>query len=74
MELKPGQVWRHYKGGMYRIVTLPQNNQRDELYDMVVYEDTTDTTKIWAQSKERFLSTEEWQGQTVPRFTFVSDN
>ena len=74
MEIKPGQIWRHYKGGMYHIVALPQNNQTDELFDMVVYEDTTDTSKIWTQSKERFLSTEEWQGETVARFTFVSDN
>ncbi len=74
MELKPGQIWRHYKGGMYRIVALPQNNQTDELYDSVVYEDISDTSKIWVQSKERFLGKEDWQGETVARFTLVSDN
>lgn len=73
MELKAGQIWRHYKGGMYRIVTLAVNNQTDELYDAVVYQDTTDESKIWTQSKARFLSTEEFEGKTVPRFTFVSE-
>ncbi len=74
MELKPGQIWKHYKGGMYRIVTAAVNNQTDELYDVIVYQDTSDESKIWTQSKERFLSIEEYEGQTVPRFTFISDN
>ena len=74
MELKLGQIWKHYKGGIYRIVALAKNNQSDEIYDAVVYADTTDEAKIWTQSKERFLGTEEWEGKIVPRFMFVSDN
>lgn len=74
MEIKIGQIWRHYKGGMYKILLLAVNNQTDELYDAVVYQDVDDESKIWTQSKERFLSTEEYEGKTVPRFTFISDN
>ena len=74
MELKPEQVWKHYKGGIYRIVTLVVNNQTDDLYDAVVYQNASDESKIWTQSKERFLSTEQFEGKTVPRFTFISDN
>jgi hypothetical protein len=74
MEVKPGQLWKHYKGGMYRILTLAKNNQTDDLYDAVVYVDATDPEKIWTQSLERFLSTEQHEGNTVPRFTFINDN
>ncbi len=72
--VKTGQVWQHYKGGVYRIFTLAQNNQTDELHYAVVYQDVTAPEKIWTQSLERFLGTEQYQGNTVPRFTFVSDN
>lgn len=74
MELKPEQLWKHYKGGMYRIVILAKNNQTDELYDAVVYQDVSAPEKIWTQSTERFLGTEEYNGVTVSRFTFISDN
>lgn len=73
MELKVGQIWKHYKGDTYRIVALARNSETDDLYDVVVYE-RTDEPKIWTQSKERFLSNETYEGQTIPRFTFVSDN
>lgn len=73
MELKPGQIWKYYKGGMYRIVTLAVNNQTDELYGAVVYQDISDESKIWTQSKERFLSTQQVGGQILPRFTLVSE-
>ncbi len=73
MELKPGQLWKHYKGGMYRIVTLAVNNQTDELYDAVLYQNVDDESKVWTQSKERFLGTEQYNGEIVPRFTLVSE-
>ena len=74
MELKPGQIWKHYKGGIYRILVLAVNNQTDDLYDVVVYQNTTDPTKNWTQSVERFLESVEWEGKTVPRFVLVSEN
>ena len=74
MELKTNQIWQHYKGGLYRIVTLAKNNQTDELYDAVVYQNADDSSKVWTQSKDRFLGNEEYEGKTVARFTFISDN
>lgn len=74
MELKAGQIWKHYKGGMYRIVTLAKNNQTDELYDAVVYQDVSAPEKVWTQSLERFLATATYEGQTVSRFTFVTES
>mgnify|MGYP003394495342 CR=1 FL=1 len=73
MELKPGQIWKHYKGADYRIVVLGRSSETDDTYDVVVYENIAEG-KIWVQSKNRFLSNEEYQGETVARFTFVSDN
>jgi hypothetical protein len=72
MEIKAGQTYRHYKGGVYQIVTVAMNNQTDELYPCVVYQDITDPEKVWVQSLERFSGTEEFQGNTVQRFTLVN--
>ena len=74
MELKVGQVWKHYKGGIYRIIILAKNNQTDDLFDAVVYQDVGDSEKIWTQSVERFLEINQYEGKTVSRFIFVSDN
>ncbi len=71
-KIEPGQLWRHYKGGLYRIVALAQNNQTDDLYDMVVYEDTT-APKVWTQSLARFVETVTWEGKQVKRFERTSD-
>ena len=73
MELKPGQLWRHYKGAPYRILYLARSSETDDLYDVVVYQNVEFPEKIWTQSKARFLSTEKYEGNTVPRFTFMND-
>ncbi len=72
MELKPGQTWRHYKGGIYKIIALGRNSETDDLYDVVIYENTAEP-KIWVQSVQRFLSTEEREGKIVPRFELITN-
>jgi hypothetical protein len=75
MELKIGQVWKHYKGTPYKIMLLAKDSEGENMTDMVVYQDSTDESKIWVQSVARFLEgSVEWEGKTVPRFEFVSDN
>ncbi len=74
MEIKPKQFWKHYKGGIYQIVALAQNNQSDTLYEAVVYVDVNDPSKVWTQSKERFLGVEEFQGKLIPRFELITND
>ena len=74
MEIKSGQTWKHYKGGVYRIVTLAQNNETDELYDMVVYQDVSAPEKVWTQPLARFEEELKVDGEVVPRFTLVNEN
>ena len=76
MELKVGQIWKHYKGDTYKIITLGKLEENQE--EMVVYERQTDIAhtgwRIWICPQRLFEETVEWKGKTVPRFTFVSDN
>lgn len=74
MEFAAGQVVVHYKGGRYRILARATNNETNELYDAIVYQDVTDPSKIWTQSLARFSESVEWEGKTVPRFTITPDS
>lgn len=76
MKIKPGQIWKHYKGDMYKIITLAKNEATEE--EVVVYERQTDVAhtgwRVWVRSVKLFFEDIEWEGKTVARFTFISDN
>lgn len=71
MELKPGQIWKHYKGNDYKIIVLGKHSETAE--DMVVYKQLH-SDKIYIRPMNLFFQDVEWEGKTVPRFTFISDN
>ncbi len=71
MELKVGQIWRHYKGKHYKLLVFCKHSETGE--ELVVYQRQEDGN-TYARPISLFFTTEEWEGQTVPRFTFVSDN
>ena len=58
MEIKPGQIWKHYKGDTYKIVTLAKFKDAD-LTDGVVYERLNDLEhtdwRIYCRNKDKLL-------------------
>jgi hypothetical protein len=67
-QIKPGELWRHYKGNDYRIIAISCHSE--DLTWYVVYETLYDNkvSKIWHRPLEMFLSTVEIDGAVVPRF------
>ncbi|MDB5478418.1 MAG: TonB box-like [Alphaproteobacteria bacterium] len=65
--IQPGQTWRHYKGTIYRILTLARHSETAE--EMVVYQDIAAPEKIWVRPKMMFLESVNNNGAGVPRFT-----
>lgn len=57
-------VWRHYKGGIYNVITLAYHTEIGE--ELVVYEDTKG--KVWVRPSKMFLEHVEINGVKVPRF------
>ena len=54
--IKPGQVWRHYKGGTYRIIATAIDEST--LTPMVIYQSTVTNLEMpWARTLANFLST-----------------
>jgi molecular chaperone GrpE len=64
-------IYKHYKGGEYRVLNEVINTETKE--PLVIYQDTHDEKKIWARPKKMFLSEVELAGEKKPRFEFISD-
>lgn len=51
MEVKKGQVYRHFKGTLYTIIEVAKHTETDEL--MVIYKNENN---VWARPYEMFIS------------------
>ncbi len=69
-KLKPGQLWRHYKGKHYRIIVLGKHSETDEL--LVAYKREEDG-HVFFRPIELFFDEVEWEGKRVPHFTLISE-
>lgn len=66
-ELYAGERYRHYKGGLYQIVTVAMHTETDE--NMVVYQALYGDYKVFARPLKMFLETvKDEAGNVVPRF------
>lgn len=63
-----GKRYRHYKGGLYEVVAHALREDTEE--PVVVYRSLQDG-KVWVRAEPLFYGEQEWQGQTVKRFTRV---
>lgn len=70
-QIKPQQVWRHYKNKDYRIIAISCNTE--DLTWYVVYEALykNNVSQIWHRPLDMFLETVEIDGTIVPRFELV---
>ena len=71
-EIKPGQIWKHSKGGgTYKIIAIAKHSET--LEDLVVYEALygNPTAKIWARPLLMWQETVEINGESKPRFKQV---
>ncbi len=70
MEIKKG-IYRHYKGHIYRVLCMATHSE--DLSPMVIYQDTTDASKIWARPAGMWNETVEKDGKTFRRFEWVGE-
>ncbi len=74
--IKPGQLYKHYKGDTYKIITLAKHSETGDW--LVVYERMTDFVhngdwKIRARPLELFTGKVEIEGREILRFEFISE-
>ena len=61
-----GKIYKHYKGNLYKIITLA--NHSETLEDMIVYK-SVDTGKVWVRPAKMWNETVDSKGTL--RFTLV---
>jgi hypothetical protein len=69
-KIKPGQVYRHYKGNHYKIIALGKHSETGE--ELAGYERQEDG-HVYFRPIDMFFNEVEWEGKTVPRFVLFSE-
>ena len=72
--VKIGQMYRHFKGGKYKIIALAKDCEN--LRDIVVYQLLYSTKdfeigQIWTRPLEDFIGFKEVNGKRVKRFELI---
>lgn len=62
-------IVKHYKGGIYKIITDARHTE--EGYDLVIYQD--EAGNVWARPSEMFWGKVEVAGEMKDRFTLMSN-
>lgn len=70
-QIKPGQIYRHFKGNEYLVLHLARHSETEE--EMVVYQALYGERGIWVRPLEMFLDQKEVEGKMVNRFEEIAD-
>ena len=70
-EIQPGQIWCHFKGGVYRVLYLAKHSETREEY--VIYTKNGGDETVWARPASMWLETMERDGKSQPRFELIFD-
>ena len=60
-EIRPGQIWRHFKGGVYRVLYLAKHSETGE--ELVTYTSDDGDGTVWARPASMWLETVEHDGK-----------
>ena len=68
--IKPG-LYRHFKGGKYRVLYMAVHSET--LEPMVVYQALYGEKGIWVRSAAMWNETVQRDGRVVKRFTYIGE-
>ena len=69
-QLKPG-VYRHFKGNLYRLITVARHSET--LEEMVVYQALYGEGGYWVRPAAMWAEHVEKDGYSGPRFVFIEE-
>ena len=67
---EPG-LYRHYKGGEYRVIGTARHSESDEL--LVVYQCLYDNASLWVRPLAMFMETVTVGAEQLPRFERIGE-
>lgn len=65
-----GQIYQHYKGKLYKIITLARHTETEEW--CVVYQSLYGTYDYWIRPLSMFCESIEIKGVITPRFKLIA--
>ena len=68
-EIRPGQIWRHFKGGDYRVLHLATHSETGD--KLVIYTKDGGDVTVWARPVSMWLEVVERNGKSQPRFALI---
>jgi hypothetical protein len=73
--IKPGQLYKHYKGDTYKILTVAKSTETEEW--LVVYERQTNIAHtgwgLWVRPMAMFMEDVDVEGYKGPRFEYIGE-
>ena len=70
MKAEIGKRYRNYKGIEYIVLAISRSSENIE-DELVVYQDLSDASKVWARPRAMFEEEVEIGGKKVPRFARI---
>jgi len=70
MKAEIGAKYRHYKGNEYIVLSIARSSENSE-EELVVYQDLSDSAKVWARPRAMFEEEVEVEGKIMPRFARI---
>lgn len=67
--IQPGQVWQHFKGGLYIVIGVARNSET--LEDEVIYKDMYGLGQLWARPLSMWNENINRGAYSGPRFKYV---
>lgn len=71
MKAEIAEKYRHYKGNEYLVIHIARNSENID-DEFVIYQDMSDSSKVWARPRPMFEEDIEIDGKVMPRFTKIS--
>lgn len=74
MVIRPG-IYKHYKGKFYVVLGVARHSEAHEdffVVYMALYDGGFGNNSLWVRPLSMWFENVEWEGQTVPRFTFIA--
>ena len=77
MEIKPGQIWSHYKRPERRYEIISIGKDSETLEEVVVYKALYQGEfkfgQVWSRKMHEFLETVEKNGNKISRFKLIEE-